>query len=41
MKGTITNEKSRLMFRLALYRVIKKTRPNDDVTRVLKVNKVI
>ena len=41
--GTITNEKSRLMFRLALYQVIKKgTCPNDDVTkRVFKIDKII
>ena len=31
---TITNEKLQLMFRLAIYQVIKKTAwPNDDVTR--------
>ena len=38
MTGTVTNEKSRLMFRLALYQVVK----NDGVTRkVIKINKVI
>ena len=33
MPGTITNEKSHLMFRLALYQVIKKkSSPYDNVT---------
>ena len=27
------NEKSRLIFKLALYQVITKTRPNDDVAK--------
>ena len=41
--GTITNEKSRLMFRLALYKVIKKERYQMMMSqeRVLNINKVI
>ena len=43
MTGTITNEKSRLMFRLALYQAVKKER-NQMMTsqeRVFNINKVI
>ena len=41
--GTITNEKSRLMFRIALYKVIKKERYQMMMSqeRVLNINKVI
>ena len=43
MTGSIANEKSRLMFRLALYQVIKKECDQmiTSQERVLKINKVI
>ena len=43
MPGTITNEKSHLMFRLALYQVIKKNRHHMILSqaKVFKINKVI
>ena len=42
MPGTITNEKSHLMFRLALYQVIKKKSSHVvSQVKVFKINKVI
>ena len=40
-RGTISNEKSRLVFKLALYQVIKKERDQKSQERVFKISKVI
>ena len=43
MTGTITNEKSRLLFRLVLYQAVKKERDQmmTSQERVFNINKVI